>query len=469
MFARYAGIRLFGLAANIILSRLLSPEAFGIYAITLSLLVLLSFVSDFGLSASLLQQRKAISELDLRTVFTAQQLLVLPLLVILFFLAPVLAGTYHLGAMGVWFIRLMLLAGLFSSLRTAPTIILERQLRYGQLSLIELADFGLFQLSAVTLAFAGYGVWSFLLAVLIAKLISTLLAYGLARWTPAFGFDRTRFAGLWRFGLPYQLSLLTYFLRDYLIPIVGGLLVTTTQVGYLNWALALAGVPGQLAQIVGRVTLPAFARYQDRPVALSRAVEQSVRSLFIAAIPLHLTIVALAPWLIHLVFSDKWLPALPAVYLLSIHWSGANLTTPLVSTLNAMGRARLGLALSAGWTAATFALALTFLGPAGFVGIALAYAVSMIGASIAVVVTVHRLLPDLRLWPQVRAPLTAALLASGGCFLVRQVLEPSLLNLVVLLLATGLLYGAILWLMEGRRLRTELRTLFGRPVTAAIE
>src|SRR5437588_4359183 len=106
LFARYAGIRLLGLVANVILSRLLSPQAFGVYAITLSVLVLLSFIGDFGLSASLLQQRKAISEPDIRTVFTAQQLLVGSLLVLLFLLAPGLAQSYHLGAMGVWFIRL---------------------------------------------------------------------------------------------------------------------------------------------------------------------------------------------------------------------------------------------------------------------------------------------------------------------------------------------------------------------------
>src|SRR5436190_12425014 len=98
---RYAGIRLLGLAANIVLSRLLSPEAFGIYAITLFLLVLLSFVGDFGLSASLLQQRHAIRDTDIRTVFTAQQALVGSLLVIFFILAPVLARSYHLGDAGV--------------------------------------------------------------------------------------------------------------------------------------------------------------------------------------------------------------------------------------------------------------------------------------------------------------------------------------------------------------------------------
>src|SRR2546422_10340154 len=462
LFLRYAGIRLLGLAANIVLSRLLSPEAFGIYAITLFLLVLLSFVGDFGLSASLLQQRKAITLADVRTVFTAQQALVGSLLVILFILAPVLAGSYHLGDAGVWFIRLMLLGGLFTSLKTAPTIILERQLRYGQLSIIEIVDFGLFQLTAVVLAVMGYGAWSFVLAVLLSKAVSTLLSYGLARWVPAVGFDRERFVGLWRFGLPFQLSWLTFFLRDYMIPILGGLLVTTTQVGYLNWALALAGVPGQLAQIVGRVTLPAFARYQDKPVALARAVEQSIRGLAIVALPLHLGIVALAPWLIQLVFSDKWLPALPAVYLLSVHWSGANLTSPLVSALNAMGHVRLALVLSAVWAAATFALALLLLPGVGFVAFALAYSITMIGASTAAVVITRRFVP-IRLWPEVRAPMVAAVLACGACFLVRQVLPATLLDLIILILVTGAAYAGLLYLFEGSRLRSELRGVLSRP------
>ena len=465
LILRYAGIRVFALVANIVLSRVLSPEAFGIYAITLFLLVLLTFVGDFGLGASLLQQRKRVSDIDLRTAFTAQQVLVGALLLVLFLLAPLFATIYHLGPQGVWFVRVILIAGLLTSLKTAPTIVLERQLRYGQLAIVEIMDFGLFQLAAVALALAGFGAWSFVLAVLLSKSASMLLAYALAGWVPHLGLNVERFQALWRFGLPFQLSWLTYYLRDYMIPILGGLLVTTVQVGYLNWALALTGVPGQLAQIVGRVTLPALARFQDQPTALARAVEQSVRGLVITALPMHLAIVALAPWLIHLVFSDKWQPALPALYLLSVHWSGANLTSPLVSALNAMGRVRMALLLNATWTAATIVLALGFLNVLGFTGIALAYSLSMIGASAAAVLSVRRYL-NIRLWQQVRFPILAATLAWGSCFLARQALAPTLINLVLLIIASGAAYLAILWLGEGPRIRLELETVLHRPLGA---
>jgi hypothetical protein len=96
-------------------------------------------------------------------------------------------------------------------------------------------------------------------------------------------------------------------------------------------------------------------------------------------------------------------------------------------------------------------------------GIALAYSVTMIGASAAAIAMVRRFLP-LRLWRQVRAPAAAALLATAGCFLARQLLAPSLITLVVLILATGVTYAGILWIAEGPRLQSELRRLVSRPV-----
>lgn len=459
---RYLGVRLLGVVASVFLSRMLSPEAFGIYAITLFVLILFSFVSDFGLGASLIQQRRAVADMDLRTVFTVQQLFVGVLLIGMVLAAPGIASAYHLGAGGVWYLLWMAVGGLFASLRTVPTIVLERQLLYGQLSLIELAEMTLFQVLAVALAFLQFGVWSFIAAVVIAKFCGMLLAFQLAHWRPSFGLDLSRFLNLWRFSILFQLSWLTYLLRDYLIPSLGGLILGTVAVGYLNWALALAAVPGQLAQIVGRVGFPSFARYQDSPDLLKGAVEQAVRWLFLVAVPVQLVLVSLAPWLIHLIFSDKWMPALGAFYLLSVHWAGANLTSPLVAALNATGRARLALVLSGAWTAATIALALLFVQPFGFVGIALAYAVTMIGAASAAVISVSRFIP-IRLWPHVRLPVAASVVTCGACFVVRSVLPATLLTLLLLGAATALTYVALVWLAEGRRVRTDVQSLLARP------
>src|SRR3989338_9995700 len=70
-----------GLIANLVLTILLSPAAFGIYITVLSIISLLNYFSDIGLAASLIQ-KKDITEDDIKTTFTVQQLLIITLLFI---------------------------------------------------------------------------------------------------------------------------------------------------------------------------------------------------------------------------------------------------------------------------------------------------------------------------------------------------------------------------------------------------
>ena len=466
LLLRYGGVQVTGLAANIALSRLLMPDAYGIYAITLFVLVMMAFLSDFGFGPALLQQRASVSDTDLGTVFTTQQVVLGALVVTVFLAAPGLADLYHLGPSGVWYFRAIALAGLFASLKTVPTIVLERQLLYGRLTLVDVIEVALFQGTAVLLAVLHYGAWSFVWAVIVSKAVGCGLSFVLSGWRPAIKFTRAAFLGLWSFAAPFQLTWITYLLRDYMIPILGGLLVSTAEVGYLNWALALASAPGQMAQIVGRVSFPSFSRLQSDARLLRQAVETSVRALFLVAVPTELALFSLAPWLISVVFTSRWAPALLPLYLLCIHWTGANLTSPLVAALNAIGKPRTALVLNAGWTASTIALAVLFVHEIGYVGIALAYAITIVGAATVAVLLVRRTI-DIHLWPQVRLPIGAALLVALGGSLAVRLIPASLPALLVVGIAMGLGYWAMIWIAEGTRMRADIRNLMGSGQPAA--
>jgi len=455
LLVRYGVVQLVGLGANIALSRLLSPASFGIYAITLAILVLLSWISDFGLGAALLQRREAMTDRALGTVFLVQQAALVALVVAAFAGAEPLAAAYGLGPAGAWFVRAMAIGGLLSSLKTVPNVVLERKLLYGRLSAVEVIEVLLFQLTAVILAAAGAGTWSFMVAILVSKAVGLAVTLWLARWRPRFALDRPALAGLLAFALPFQGIWLSNLARDYMIPLLGGLLVGTTEVGYLNWALALTSVPAQMAQVVGRVAFPSFARMQADPRQLGRAIEQSTRALFLVAVPAELVLIALAPWLIQYVFSPKWAPALVPVVLLGLNWAGASITSPLFSALNAVGRVRSTMVLGVTWTAITVLLASALTFPFGYVGIALSMLVTRVGASAALIILVRREVP-VRLWHLLHLPLAAgAGVALAGAVAVR-VLPGGLLQLLLLGAVLGLAYVGILWLAEGPRLRTEV-------------
>jgi O-antigen/teichoic acid export membrane protein len=468
LLLRYGALQLAALAANIILSRRLSPAAFGVYAVALALLVLMTWLSDFGLGAALLQKRELVSGQDLRTVFTVQQLLLAVIVVVILVASPSIADLYHLGADGPWFVRAVAIAGFLASLRTVPSVVMERKLRYGRLTIVEVVDVLVFQVTAVSLALLGLGTWSFIGAMLASKLAGTAISYALAGWWPGVGVARGALRGLFWFALPFQLTWLTYLFRDYLIPILGGLLVGTLEVGYLNWALALSAVPGQMAQVVGRVSFPTLSRMQSDSRQMARALETSVRALFLVAVPIELALMVLAPWLIHLVFSDKWLPALFPLYLLSLNWIAANITSPVVSALNAAGRIRDTLVLNLIWTAGAVLLAWLFVRLFGYVGMAVAYAAARLLATAATVLMVKRAAP-VHLWAPIRFPLLAATLAAAIGLLGTRLLQPTLFDLGLVGFAMALVYVAVLWLSEGARLRSDLEVLMAqiRPPAAA--
>jgi O-antigen/teichoic acid export membrane protein len=183
-------------------------------------------------------------------------------------------------------------------------------------------------------------------------------------------------------------------------------------------------------------------------------------------VPLELAVFSLAPWLISVVFTSRWAPALIPLYLLCIHWTGANLTSPLVAALNAIGRPRTALVLNAGWTAATIALAILFVHEIGYIGIALAYAITMVGAATVAVLLVKRTI-GIRLWPQVRFPVGAALLVALGGSIAVRLLPASLTALVVVGIGMGLVYWALVWIGEGPRLRADIRSLMGNSQHAS--
>src|SRR3990167_10962201 len=100
---------LLGLAANLVLTILLSPTIFGIYITVLSIISLLNYFSDIGLAASLIQ-KKEISKEDVSTTFTSQQLLIISLIIIAFFATSFIQNFYHLPREGIYLFWTLLLS-----------------------------------------------------------------------------------------------------------------------------------------------------------------------------------------------------------------------------------------------------------------------------------------------------------------------------------------------------------------------
>src|SRR3989338_3771063 len=126
-------LQLISFFSTFILTVLLSPAVFGVYFLVTAVISFLTYFSDIGLPAALIQKKSAPPRLDLVTVFTIQQTLVGAFVLLLFIFTPQVTAFYHLSAKGAFLLRALAVSFFLSSLKTIPSVILERRLEFGKL------------------------------------------------------------------------------------------------------------------------------------------------------------------------------------------------------------------------------------------------------------------------------------------------------------------------------------------------
>src|SRR3989344_9382547 len=167
-----------GLIANLILTILLTPTIFGMYITVLSIISLLNYFSDIGLAASLIQ-KKEITDDDVKTTFTIQQILIIMLIAIGFFSTSFIRMFYNLPIEGVYLFWGLLLAFFISSLKTIPSVFLERKIQFQKIVVVQVMENTVFYLLAIILAVSSLGIMSFTYAVIARAIVGLIAMYSI--------------------------------------------------------------------------------------------------------------------------------------------------------------------------------------------------------------------------------------------------------------------------------------------------
>src|SRR3989344_1780218 len=103
-------IQLVGQIVTFLLTVYLSPGDYGLFFLVSTVITFLAYFSDIGLAAALIQKKEALTQDDLKTTFTIQQILVVTAVIIGLFATPFVAKTYGLDATGVVLYQALVLA-----------------------------------------------------------------------------------------------------------------------------------------------------------------------------------------------------------------------------------------------------------------------------------------------------------------------------------------------------------------------
>lgn len=318
------------LAGNLVMTRLLVPEAFGLMAMVAVVQIALVMFTDLGITQSVVRSPRGDEPRFLRVAWTVQALrslgiaaLVVAAAGLLAVLAPHFAPPDSVYADPVLpaLVAVSSLGLVLKGLESTNASLADRRLQLGRLALVNLAGQAAGLIVMVGFAWIHPSVWALLWGGLLGGALTTALTH-LVFDGPrmAISWDRGIAEELWRFGKNILgASALGFFANNADRLILGGLLGIRDFGFYViaaTWALLFVTIVEKLAGQVGLATLSEATRERPEEIRalyrrFSRAIDGICAGSFVACL-------AGGPLLIHLLYPAEYAAAAGFIPLLSV-------------------------------------------------------------------------------------------------------------------------------------------------------
>lgn len=309
-FIERFGTLLILFVANVVLARLLTPQDYGLIGMITVFVMLSNVLVDSGLGAALIQKTTP-THIDYSTIFFFNIILSFLLYGLLFIFSGNIADFYSQPLLSPM-LKVLGLVVIIDALAAVQNNILVKKLNFRKISLIKISVAIVASIVAIISALSGLGVWSLVIQSLTNSILRSCILWVSSTWTPSWIFSVDSFKSL--FGYSSKLlcaSMLSEGYRNLQLLIIGRHF-PASEVGYFSQAKQLENVPvSSLVAIVNQVTFPVFSELQTKRDSLLRGLRRCFKLLAYINFPLMVFLTIIARPLIHILYSDKWLPVVP--------------------------------------------------------------------------------------------------------------------------------------------------------------
>lgn len=445
--------------AQFFLLAFMSVDQMGVFWIVSAAVGFLIFFSDVGLAAALIQKQDKPTDEDLKTTFTVQQTLVILLLIVLYLLTPYFKATYNLSQEGIYLMYALGISLLLSSLKSIPSVLLERKLEFTKFIIPEMVESMVYSVSVVFFAWKGLGLMSFTYAVLLRGVTGVIVIYILQPWRPGFAFSKKSLSGLFKFGVPYQVNTFISIVKDRGVTLALGAVIGASGVGYLGTAERISQMPlRQFMDPVTKVSFPAFSRMQEHKTELENSVTKSLLLITFLVFPAAVGLFLVAPFLIKLIpHYEKWEPSITPLGFMVINVLWASFTTQLTNMLMAIGKIKTVSKLITMWAVLTVILVPGLGHFYGVNGASAAYAI--VSSTSVIAVWVAKKYVNFSLTDSVFKTGAATLILAITVIILKLFVPVNWAGLVILIFVGGLSYFASSYLLIGPKLLVDVKRL----------
>lgn len=252
------------LAGNLILTRLLIPEYFGIIALAQVFFTGLSLFSDIGLEPGVIRSKRSDDPVFLNTAWTLQVIRG-PILWFLSILIAYPISLFYNEPILVFLIPVISFRSVIEGFRSTSIYILNKNLYQGLLTLIELVSQTVGLIVIVVVALFTRSIWALAIGGLVNQIVRTVWSHMLNKDAKhRFLLEKESVKELISFGKWIFFSTAMMFLATQADRLILGKLFTLSFFGIYNIAVIFAEVSKQVVnRLSGKVIFPYLSHFKD--------------------------------------------------------------------------------------------------------------------------------------------------------------------------------------------------------------
>jgi O-antigen/teichoic acid export membrane protein len=337
--AGYGASQVLRLAGNLVLTRLLTPDAFGLMALVQTFLTGLQMFSDFGIFPSIVQSQRGDNLNFLNTAWTIQVIRGGVLWIGSCLLAVPIAHFYN-EPMLVQLLPVTGFTAVIGGLASTKLATAHRRLAIKELTLLELVMGGVSTLVTVVAALLFQSVWALVYGNVLGSVIRTLASHWwLKGERNRLCWDLEAVQEVKTFGRWIFISTIIAFFALQGDRLLFGRLLDVRFLGIYTIALALSGLVEQVVEQVNKkVLFPTYSELiRERPQDLYRSLRKARAALLILSSGCAIFFVLGGNILIDFLYDDRYLEAGWILRVLAIGFLGRVLSVTYEDVLMARG------------------------------------------------------------------------------------------------------------------------------------
>ena len=324
------------LIITFVLARILDPSDYGTVALIVVFTSLSSVVIDGGLNTALIQKKDA-DNVDFSTIFFSSLLLSILIYVVLYLSAPAISEFYDNPAL-TSVVRVLSIVIIFEAMNAVQRAYVAKYMLFKKLFYSTLSALVFSGAVGLYMAVNEYGVWALVCQQVCSNLVTTLVMFISIRWLPTMTFSFTRFKELFNYGWKiFGINLMVVFYQDIRSLIIGKY-YTPASLAFFDRGRTLPQIiVSNISTSLQAVIFPVFSDAQNEPQKVKEMVRKAVSLSCFSIFPTLVLLIVVAHPLILLLLGEKWLPAVPFVWIFAVAYMVFFVQVSSMEAVKAMG------------------------------------------------------------------------------------------------------------------------------------